>query len=333
MIDNTPIPPAQDALPTITTDVAKAKIKLSLTTAELSMQAVQDKADALVYNEDNLTEISDTITAIKKLETKIDEAFEEGKKPYLEGGRAWDAAKRDLKGLTTPILTKVSAEHTKLCQAIEKRKRETAAEDKRKSDIGEKINTTILGFSQEITACKTTAELVSIQNRINAEQGKKSAYQEFLPTLVERCAELNQPLKDQKEAVKKLEDLEKETQTAIETGNDELLQEVENKKEEVVGQINENKVKVEESAINSSIRFGGGGYTQTYPTVKPKRVTVEWEITDMFLFNKRHPTLTQIVAKDKEVEAYVKTRKEEITDQNPEILIDGLRIFQQKKFS
>lgn len=322
------------ALDTVTPELAKAKLQLALTSAEMSIQAIQTRADALVYNEDNLAVINDFITDLKKVNKTIDKAHETGKAPAWAICNAWDAAKNDLKGLTAPILAKVSREHTKLCQAAEARKAKNDAETKRKKDIEEKINSTILAFSQEITACKTSVELVSIQNRINAEQGKKTVYLEFLPSLVEKCAELNQPLKDQKEAIKVLERLEAELQFAFETCNDELLFEVENKKEEVTNKINENKVRTQEAAINSSIRSGGGGgYIQTFATVKPKRVTVEWEIKNMALFAKKHPEMVEILAKSKVVDEYVKGRKAEITDASPEIIFDGLRIFQQKKFS
>src|SRR5258707_4278521 len=287
-------------------DLAKAKINLVLTTAQLSIQALQDKVDSLVYNEDNLAEINETIAAIKKVEKKVEDANKEGKAPSLAEGRAWDAAKNDLGGLLATIRSKPDKEYTKLCQAVEARKRAAKIEDDRKAGIEALLTTTILGFSQEITACKTSTELVSIQARINAEQGKKSAYQEYLPSLVERCAELNPLLKEQKEAIKQWEGLEKDTQTAIETGNDELLLEIEGKKEEIGGKIHETRIRVEEQAINSSIRHSGGGFTQTFSEVKSKSRTWKYEVKDIQGLYKKCPGLLARTPHDGKIKKILK---------------------------
>jgi len=331
MNNETTSPSINNEVPVVTAEIAKAKLKLSLTEAELNIQAVQTKADKLVFNEDNLTEIKETISAIKAINKKIDESHETAKAPAWAECKAWDAAKNDLKGLLAPILFKVEGKHTTLCQAVEKRKREADAETARKKGIEDLLNTTILGFSQEITACKTSAELISIQARINAEQGKKSAYQEYLPALIERCAELNQPLKDQKEAIKQLEGLNAVEEVALATGDDQTLLEIQDKKEEINGKIQENKVKTEESAINSSIRgYGGGGYTQTFPSVKAKRQVWKWEITDMELFAKKHPDFVQLVPRKEVIDETIRElkAKETITEGTR----DGLRIYLDKTY-
>lgn len=316
-------------------DLAKAKINLALTTAQLNIQAVQDKVDSLVYNEDNIQEISDIIRAIKNIERGVETAFKEGKAPYLEGGKAWDAAKNDLTGLLATIRSKPDKEYTKLCQAVEKRKREADAETARKKGIEDLLNTTILDFSQEITACKTSAELVSIQARINAEQGKKSAYQEYLPSLVERCAELNPLLKEQKEAIKQWEGLEKDTQTAIETGNDELLLEIESKKEEIGGKIHETRIRVEEQAINSSIRgHGGGGFTQTFPEIKTKRRTWKHEVKDIAALYKKFPDLVTLTPNDEKIKEILKNKiaDGETKDREEINYLGVIRFFVDKKY-
>jgi len=314
-------------------DLAKAKINLALTTAQLNIQAVQDKVDSLVYNEDNIQEISDTIRAIKNIERGVETAFKEGKAPYLEGGKAWDAAKNDLTGLLATIRSKPDREYTKLCQAVEARKRAADVETARKKGIEDLLNTTILGFSQEITACKTSAELVSIQARINAEQGKKSAYQEYLPTLIERCGELNQPLKDQKDAIKRLEDLNIAEAIALHEGDDAKLLEIQDKKGEINDKVQENKVRTEESAINSSIRgYGGGGFTQTFPEVKTKRRTWKYEVKDIEALYKKCPGLVALTPNDEKIKEILKEKiAEGETKDKESIVFMGLILFYMDK--
>lgn len=296
----------------VTAEVAKARINLALTGAEMSIQAMQTKVDTLVYNEDNLPAIKETVLAVGYIVKKIEEAFESGKKPFLEGGRAWDAAKRDLMALISPISTKVTQQHTVLCQAVEKRNRDNAAAEKRKKDIQDKITATILGFSQEITACTNSIMLQTIQNRINAEQGRKNTYFEFLPDLIERCAGLNQPLKDQKEAIRQLEGLNAVEEIAIATGDDQTLLEIQDKKDEIQGKIQENKIRTEESAINSSTRgYGNNGVTQTFPTVKPARRIWKYEVKDIETLYKKCPGLVNLTPNDEKIKEILKEKMTE----------------------
>jgi len=322
--------------PSITPDLAKAEIRLSLTKAEMNIQAALDKANSLIINEDNLTEIKDTIKAMKSVQDAIDDAHKAGKAPHWAACTAWDAAKRDLRALLDPTLKDIEGKHTKLCQALEKRKREDEKEKNRKKAIEDLLDNTILGFSQEITSCKTTAELTSIQARINAEQGKKNAYQEYLPQLVERCAELNEPLRLQKEAIKRLEALEAAKEKAVATGDDESLLKIEEEKEELGSKISENKVRVEESAINSSTRsYGGGGYTQTFPEVKAKRRTWKNEVKDVAALYKKFPELVTLTPNEEKIKEILKAKIDAgETKDKEEIDYFGLiRFFVDKKYS
>lgn len=336
MIENT----NSDNTPAFTPEIAKAGIRLELTKAELNIQAALDKVGKLIFNEDNLTEIKDAINAIKKIQKAIDDAHEAGKAPHWAACTAWDAAKRDLKALLAPTLVTVDNKYTNLCQAAEKTKRENDAKEKRKKEIEEKITTTILGFSQEITAAKTTQELVVIQNKINAEQGRKNIYFEFLPNLIECCAGLNPLLKDQKEAIKKLEGLETAKEEAIATGNDEALMKIEEEKEDIGERIQETKIRVEEKAINTSIRSygGGGGYSQTFTAVKPDRRTWKTELVDVKEAVKKDFELLKVELNPEFVKVKLKALQDAgvLKKDEPEkedITINGIRYFLEKKYS
>lgn len=330
-------PNTTPALDTVTPEIAKAKLQLALTSAEMSIQAIQTKADSLVYNEDNLAVIKDFITDLKKVNTTIDDAHEIGKAPAWAICKAWDVAKRDLKAITDGILTKAEGKHTVLCQAVEKKDREAKAETKRKADIEEKINTTIMGFSQEITTCKTTPELISIQSRINALQGKKTVYQEFLPNLVERCAELNPLLKDQKESIKRLEDLEMEEKQALETGDDETLLRVTNDKEVVESKIHENKTRIEESAINSSIASSSSASqaTQIFPEVKAKRRTWKYSVGSLAALYKKLPDFITLTPNEEKIKQLLKQKIEDGETKDVEEIdhLGVIRFFVDKKYS
>lgn len=276
MIETTP-----NSLPVVTKETAEAKIKLDLTKAELNIQAVQDKADGLVFNEDNLPDINETITSIKAIQKRIDEAHKEGKKPYKDGGDAWDAAKNGLKDLLAPVLLKVEKKHTTLCQEVEKRKREANAKEEKEKSIKEGMDNNIMAYSQKIADCKTAEQLLDVERLINLEKTRKEKYGDFAEEMITRLNELTPLVSVQKQVVRELSGLDKAEEQAIADGNDEKLQEILEKKEEISGKIQENKVKVQETAANQATRsYGGysGGYKSVFPEVKTKRRSWKTEL-------------------------------------------------------
>lgn len=296
-----------NSIPIVTKEIAEARIKLNLTAAEKSIQAVLDKANGLVFNDDNIAVIKETIIGMKGVLNAIDDAHEKGKAPAWEECKAWDAAKRDLRALLAPTLTNIEGKHTKLCQAAEERKRKADADEKRKKDTLDLINTTILNFSQEITEAKTLAELISIQSRINAEQGKESTYKEYLPTLKERLIELNPLLKSQKEAIKDLGNLDAEEEAALTSGDDQKLSEIQDKKETVESRIQENKTRVQEKAINATI-YSGGSATQVFPEVKAKRRIWKYNVPDLAALYKKFPDLVILTPNEDKIREILKEK-------------------------
>jgi hypothetical protein len=323
----------------VTAESAKAKIKLQLTLAELSIQAVQDKADGLVFNEDNLPDINETITSIKAIQKKIDEAHKEGKKPYKEGGDAWDAAKNGLKELLAPTLLGIERKHTQLCQEVEKRKREAKAKEEKEKAIKEGMDNNIMAYSQKIADCKTTEQLLDVERLINLEKTRKDKYGDFTEEMITRLNELTPLVTAQKQVVRELKGLDTAEAEAIATGNDEKLQEILEKKEEIGGKIQENKVKVQETATNQATRsYGGysGGYKTVFPEVKTKRRSWKTELISPETAVKHDLSLLRIELNPETVKARMETLKTEgkLKEGTAEEFIEnGVKYFLDKSYS
>lgn len=339
MTDNTSTTPAQDALTAVTAELAKAKIKLTLTTAEMNIQTVQDKADGLVFNEDNLPVINETITSIKAIQKKIDDAHKEGKRPYKEGGDAWDAAKNGLKELLAPTLLGVERKHTVLCQEVEKRKREAKAKEEKEKAIKEGMDNNIMTYSQQIADCTTAEQLLEVERRINLEKTRKEKYGDFAEEMITRLNELTPLITDQKKVVRELKGLDTAEETAIKDGNDEKLQEILDKKEEIGGKIQENRVKVQETASNQATRSYGnysGGYKAVYPEVRTKRRSWKTELISPETAVKHDLSFLRIELEPETVKARMEELKKEgkLKEGTAEAFTEnGIRYFLDKSYS
>lgn len=325
----------ENNLPAVTIDVAKANIRLSLTKAEKNIQSVIDKERTLVYNEDNIAVIKEFSNDLKEIKNLISDAHKEGKKPYLEGGDAWDAAKNDLLGQILPILTKVDNKHAVLCQAVEKRKSDKVKADKKKKEVEELISITILNFSGEITACKNSKELTAVESKINLEKTRQQKYGDQLPDLIEKCNELNELLKGQKEVVRELEIIKESKWEAETLGDDATLEQLIEKEDELLSKIGENKVRVEEKALNSTVKaYSHSNYTEVYPDVKVSRRSWDYEIKDMAALYKKYPHLVSLEINKEALKAFMKEKVATEGKDNEEIVVlsDNFRFYVKKKY-
>lgn len=176
--------------------------------------------------------------------------------------------------------------YTELCNAIAKKQQEAAADKLRKENIQKGIETNAVTFAKQIADAKTTAELTRIESIINLEKGRKEKYQEFLPDAIEKFTALNANLKTQKEAVKELERLELEKQEALSSGNDEAALEIMERQEAVESKIEEQKINVQETAVNTTYKVIE--VESVLPTVKAKRSVWKWEVVNQSELVKKH---------------------------------------------
>lgn len=331
MIDTTP-----SRLPVVTKEnltptVVKTKLESALIAVQSGIQTLHDTESKLVYNSDNLQNIADFIAKVKTAKKKVEEERVALKKPHKDNGDAVDDGAKLVVSELEQMLKKAGTKYTEMVTEQNRLQKIQDDEDKRIKDIKDGMDNNIMSFSTKIAEAKGLTTLLDLERRLNLETANEKKYQEFLPAFKTRCEAIRSLLSLQKQNVKALGGLEIEGAKAAENGHDEKLEEIEGKKEEITGKVDELRTRIQETAINQSTATHPARATQIFSTVKPKRTTVDWEIVDMTLFYKKHPEMITLTP-NKRVDEYVATRRTEITDDKPEILIDGLKIFLKKSY-
>lgn len=311
-------------LPAITPDQAKHKISIALTKTQVSFQALQTEADGLVFNEDNLASIGAFIGKMKKVDKSIADTHEEGKRPFLEGGRSWDTAKKDMLSVSTQISAPVIAKHAAICAEVDRKNRE--AQEKRDADkrIRESIEQNAIFFSQKIAASTNRKELNDVERLINLEKSSSRAnkYGEFHQIAIDRFDELLLPiLKDQKTKIDEKEGLEKEMQSTVDPEKHDVLKE---KLEEKHNEIIQNQVKVQEQAlsqVNAPMEA-----EVILPEVKARRTDIICELVDVAAAFKKQKELLNIELKTAEAKKIGQTLKDSgAFGDKDEIIVNGIK--------
>lgn len=330
--DTTPSTVTAEAPVNLTPIVIKTKLEQSLISIEAGVQTLHNTESKLVYNSDHLQDIADFIAKVKAAKKKVEDERVALKKPHKENGDAVDDGAALVKAELEKMLKKAGAKYTEMVEEQNRLKKIQDDEDKRIKDIKDGMDNNIMSFSTKIAEAKDLPTLIDLERRLNLETANEKKYQEFLPDFKTRCEAIRSLLSLQKQNVKALGGLEDEAANALETGADEKLEEIEAKKEEITGKVEETRTRIQETAINQSIVTAPARATQVFNTVKAKRTTVDWKIDDINRLYKHVPQFVKLVPNEDAINEYLKTRKAEITDDNPEIMYHGLILFQKKSY-
>ena len=242
-------------LPVISQDTVKAQISIALTKQQISVQNMHDEASRLVFSPENIPEISAFLKKLNDADKIIEQTHKDGKAPYLEGGRTWDAGKNSSLLLTDEVRKLVKPKFDKLCQEEDRKKREADELKQKQAAILSGIESNVISFSAKIAACTTNEELLGVERLINLEKSESNAkkYGEFHKEAIEKYDSVLKPiLKDQKEKIKQQEELKQQHNEAIANDDIEKIDEINGKLDAVTDEIIDNQVKVQEEAINKA---------------------------------------------------------------------------------
>ncbi|HRP33523.1 MAG TPA: hypothetical protein PKV73_16620 [Agriterribacter sp.] len=286
------------ALPAVSPETVKQRLSIALTKATVSIQALQDEADSLVFNEDqeNIDRIAVFLGKVRKGEKTIEDEHKVIKEPFLEGGRACDAAKKDMLAAIAGVKTPVHSKYTTLCAEIDRKKQEAERQKEVQRKILEGIETNVMTFSQQIAECTTKSELLEVERRINLEKAPSRAakYGDHHATAIEKFNTVLLPiLKDQKS---KIEDRERLQSVLAKTEDAEKHAELMQKLDEKDNEILQNQVKVQEQALQHTA-IGDMEPEILMPTVKQTRTDIVCEIVDVQQVFKKSPELLNIELK------------------------------------
>ena len=308
------------------------KFNIAMTNGKF--QQLADEGNKLEFTEENIPVIKDFLDRCRKVEKNIEETHKAGKAEALQIGRQWDSAKNTFMETVENIKLVPSKKYTELCQAIDERKRKQEQERQRIQNIKNGIESNAVMFAQKIANCDTTEALISVERIINLEKARKDKYQEFLEDAVTRFSELNSILAQQKEKVKALEEEREKELAALKAGDDAAVIEAKEKQEAIAEQIEENKVVVQETAINQATSAAPVVIPEeVLPEVKARRTTWKFEVLNIKEVAKKAPDLVKMEINDEAVKGVLKTLKD--TNQlagKTEYVLNGIRFYEDKTF-
>lgn len=303
----------------------------NLALTQSKFQQLQTKADSLVFNEENLNEIQEFLKGLKGVEKAIETTHKTGKAEALQIGRNWDNAKNTFLAQVEAIMQKPKSEYERICREIEQRRLEQERERQRIASIKQGIEQNALNFASRIALAKTSDELTTIERTINLEKSRKEKYQEFLDDAVNRFNQLNSLLAQQKVEVKKLEEIARQELEAQKLQDDAKLIELQEKKEKLESKIEEQKIVVQETAINQSLNDTIEIAEVIYPEIRAKRTTISFEVFDIKETLKKKPEWVELIPNKDAINEHIKELKES-SKGDIDIVIDGIRFYTKKTY-
>lgn len=317
----------QNKLPIPTQQGIKNDFQLALANMETSFQMMQNKSDALVLNEDNLESITEFIQDVKEVEKKLETFIKNGKLPYLEGGRQWDAAAKDLKGLITAALKRPSEYRLKVITEIDKRKKQAEAEKEKLQAILAGINKNYQEFASRIGNAINPTDLTAIEKLINLEKGRKEKYGEYYEQALEKFNLLTELLKQKKESLKELNKLAEEERN---TDDYEEQFNIRKQQSELHQEIKATNVNV----LTESIQGISSSHAEVILPDVPKARYTKWmwdgENANFKELLKKHPEwIEQILNKDL-IDVFLKQNKEKLGKDKEEFTECGIRFYLHK---
>lgn len=306
--------------PILTIEVAKTKLNIALTTMETSVQKLLDTEKELIYNEDNLVKIKDFIDKGDKALKTVIQKHKDLKAPAWQECQIWDNSLRAIKADIETPLARAQTKYTKLCKDIAARKAQEELERKEKEAITTLRSNFIINYSQKIASTDKLDDLTAIEREINLETARKDRYKDQLEDFKADCVPIRELLKNRKEQVKKLVELEEKRKVAEESGDDEAILKLEEQKEVISEHISEGAIKVQEKAVSlSSSGYSGGSYAvQQFPSIKAKRRQWEFEIADLDKLYKENPELVELVPRTDKIKELMKEKGKELSDKRKE---------------
>lgn len=320
--------------PLVTIDLVKAQFTLALN--QSNFQKLQDEADKLVFNEDNVTTIAAFLTSFRKLTSVLNNKHEMVKKPFLTAGQLCDQAKRDMNTLLTGISDPIQTKYEKLCRDIAEQKRKADEEKQRIATIKQGIDSNMLSFSQKIANALTMQQVLDIERLINLEKGRKEKYQEFLEKAVTNFSKLTVNITDQKAKIRQLEELKKKEAEATAANDEEKMMALRESQETVKQQIEEKKEQVQLDAIDAVTNKTEVITAEAIlPKVKVRYSSWKWEVRFSVIerYQKSLPSYLMVSPNEEVIEAKLKELKaSKVLEDKEEYIWEGVRFWLDIKY-
>lgn len=273
----------------------KALIMLELTKLFGNIQKIIQEAADIQFDKNNLKEDHQPLKKLRKLVTEANAIIKAQGKPYYTAYKMWnDAGKQFIEPLSK-VLDEKTKQFTELAESLRKENELIEQQNRLTLAIRDDISRFVNETTFKITSANTHLEIANIQKLIGSEKSREKHYGNQLNDLKTACDGLNPLINKRKEFIKADIALEEEQKKASETGNQDKLIELAEKKESLNEEIQENALRLQEKAFEEIINVPKIEITESMSeSVKARRSAWKWEIEDIELLKKKMPDLVEL---------------------------------------
>jgi len=299
-----------DTTPTTATtpEIIKGELMLALTKDGLAYQTLLQQSEDVVFTKDNLNEERTALINLRKVKKRLEDEVN----PWTAKWQAWNNARKSLVDPVTEVLNRKGAEYKKLAAEVAAEAQAADLERMRVATIKLAIDTFFIEQSQAIAGATDLEELTRIEKLVGSHRANKSRYQEFLPLLTQKAAELTPLIKNQKDSLRKLEGLQRAENAANAIGDDQAVLDSREAQEAVTAQIEEKRVTVQESALSMAVNSDVVEAEVVLPTApRPRRSSWKWEVADMKKMQKTMPSWVVLTPDIPKIDEYLRVKKAE----------------------
>lgn len=282
------------------------KASFDLEANKKGYQKMLQKLASIEVTRDNVND--DLTKEAREISKYLTEKKDADSKPFLDAHKAIMAA---YNGLNNPIKAeadriaarkKVIADEINEEQRIQREEQEKIT--RQKTAIVDFINKVALLISD----AKNDTDIVSIEKLLGSEKTKTSVYGEFIGDLANQCEGLRPKIKEQKEQIRSLQEIELKQKQAIEEGDLDSATQLEEEKEAINHAITETSIRIHEKAFElaSEIEVIAPEIEDTAPK---GRSNWKWRVDNIVLLSKKMPHLVLTVPNDAAIDELLSNKK------------------------
>lgn len=314
---------------TITNAIVKADFNIEL--SRLKYQEMIQYVENIVWDRENVHK--DMLAEAKLVAKKLSDKKDEMKRPYIDAGKIIQEEFNNLYNPLIEVINRKVSEKRIIAEKIQKENDIAAAEAERIGAINERILNFIVNITNEITESDDAATIVNIEKRIGSETARTGVYMEFIPLLKQKCNEIKPLISRQKDFIRSLKKIESEKQVSIKSGDENSVLAAMESAQDLRSTIDENKILIQEKALNVVESANVVVATPTTPYVRASRTWWTWEVKDVSELYKKQPDMVELVPNKNKIDEFMKRLKEDGTlEDKKEVVINGVRYYENKSF-
>ncbi len=306
------------------------KASFDLEASKKGYQKMLQKIASIEVTRDNVND--DLTKEAREISKYLTDKKDADSKPFLEAHKAIMTA---YNGLNNPIKAetdRIAARKKIVADEINEEKRIQREEQEKitrqKTAIVDFINRVALLISD----AKTDTDIVSIEKLLGSEKTKTSVYGDFISDLANQCEGLRPKIKEQKEQIRNLQDIEAKQKEAMETGDIDEVTKLEEEKEYITQVIAETGIRIHEKAFElaSEIEVLAPDIEDTAPK---GRSNWKWRVDNITLLSKKMPHLVKLVPDEEAIDELLKNKKTDgsLKDKEEESF-NGITFFNDKTY-